>query len=325
MSAAALMKSSSIVLACLPGGKALLGLSGGPDSVALLHLLLAAGHRDLVVCHLNHSLRGRESDEDAAFARSLAESHGLECEIAKVDVRARAKKKHLSIETAAREARHAFFKRVSRQHGTREVLLAHHADDQAETILGNMLRGCGLDGIVGMRLVTRLDGGIHLLRPLLRTRRAAIDAYLIQQGLAYREDSSNASFEHRRNRIRHEALPLLGHIAGRDVTPLINRLGLIAESSGDFLDKQAAAWLQQCLEGRALCQLDVLRGLHPGLLHRVIALWMRELLKLPGIGFKEIGGVSAMLLPGARAKVNLPAGFFARRKAGRLWVERLPS
>ena len=319
------MKSSSIALACLPGGKALLGLSGGRDSVALLHLLLAAGHRDLVVCHLNHALRGRESDEDAAFVRSLAESHGLACEIAKTDVRARAKKKHLSIETAAREARHAFFKRLCRQHRTCEVLLAHHADDQAETILGNMLRGCGLDGLVGMRLVTRLDAGIQLLRPLLRTRRSEVDAYVMDQALAYREDSSNASPGHRRNRIRHEALPLLGDIAGRDVIPLINRLGVIAESSGDFLDKEAAAWLQACVEGQALCQLDVLQGLHPALLHRVIALWLRELLQLPGIGFKEIGDVAAMLLPGARAKMNLPEDCFARRKAGRLWVERLPS
>jgi tRNA(Ile)-lysidine synthase len=90
------MNSSLPVLACLPDGKALLGLSGGRDSVALLHLLLAAGRRDLVLCHLNHGLRGRESDEDAAFVRSLAEKHGLACEIAKSNVKAQAKKKKLS-------------------------------------------------------------------------------------------------------------------------------------------------------------------------------------------------------------------------------------
>ena len=315
------MKPTTPALACLPDGKALLGLSGGRDSLALLHLLLAAGHRDLVVCHLNHGLRGRESDADAAFVRSMAEKHGLACELAKTNVKAHAKKKKLSIETAAREARHAFFKRMSRKHGTSDVLLAHHADDQAETILGNVLRGCGLEGLAGMRLVTDLDSGLRFLRPLLQVRRSEIDAYVAAQSLAYREDSSNASAEHRRNRLRHEALPILGEIAGRDVVPLLNRLGAIAGSDEMFLQQEAVAWFEACREGKILTQLDSLRELAPAILSRVIAFWLREHLKLSGIGFDEVRSVQFLLLPDAPAKVNLPGGRFARRKAGCVWVE----
>ena len=314
------MNSSLPALACLPDGKALLGLSGGRDSVALLHLLLAAGHRDLVLCHLNHGLRGRESDEDAAFVRSLAEKHGLEGEITKTNVKAQAKKKKLSLETAAREARHAFFKRMSHKHGTCDVLLAHHADDQAETILGNVLRGCGLEGLAAMGLVTDLDNGLRFLRPLLRVRRAEIDAYVQAQGIAYREDSSNASAEHRRNRLRHEALPLLSEIAGRDVVPLLNRLGTIAKRDESFLHDEATAWFEACREGRTLTQLDSLRELDPAILSRVIGFWLREHLKLPGIGFDEIREVSSLLLPDGPAKINLPGKRFVRRKAGCLWM-----
>lgn len=315
------MNPSAPSLACYPDGRALLGISGGRDSVVLLHLLLAAGRRDVLLCHLNHGLRGRESDEDAAFVRSLAEKHGLACEIAKTNVKAQAQKKKLSIETAARQARHAFFKRMSRKHGTNEVLLAHHADDQAETILGNVLRGCGLEGLAAMGLVTDLDSGLCFVRPLLHVRRAEIDAYVQSKGIAYREDSSNASAEHRRNRLRHEALPLLSEIAGRDVVPLLNRLGTLAERDEYFLHEEALSWFEACREGEALTQLDSLRELDPAILSRVIAIWLREHEKLPGIGFDEIRQVFSLLLPDGPAKVNLPSGRFVRRKAGRLFVE----
>jgi tRNA(Ile)-lysidine synthase len=209
---------------------------------------------------------------------------------------------------------------MSRKHATHEVLLAHHADDQAETILGNVLRGCGLEGLAAMGLVTDLDNGLCFLRPLLRVRRAEIDAYVEAKGIAYREDSSNASPEHRRNRLRHEALPLLSEIAGRDVVPLLNRLGSIAERDEFFLNDEAAAWFEACREGQTLTQLDSLRELDPAILSRVIVFWLREHLKLPGIGFDEIREVSSLLFPNGPAKINLPGKRFVRRKAGCLWV-----
>ena len=315
------MKSLSLALACFPDGKALLGLSGGRDSVVLLHLMLAAGRRDLIVCHLNHRLRGKDSDEDERFVRALAEKHDLPCEIGKVDVKALAKRKKLSIETAARDARHAFFRRMARKHGTKVVLLAHHAEDQAETILGNMLRGCGLEGLSGMSVETQLVGGLTLLRPLLSLRRAQIDAYVLEHGLAYREDGSNASLEHRRNRLRHEALPMLAEIAGRDVVPILNRLGGLAQRDESYLDDLARRVLEEVRTRDGLHELELLREIDAAVLSRVLAIWLREDCALTGIGHEEIQRAMSVLMPGGPAKVNLPAHKHLRRKAGRLWVE----
>lgn len=315
------MISRTPVLACLPEGKALLGISGGRDSVVLLHLLLAAGHRDLVLCHLNHRLRGAESDADAEFVRELARKHDLLCEIARSDVQALANRRKLSVETAAREARHAFFKRMSRKHGTPVVLLAHHADDQAETILGNICRGCGLEGLSGMQLETRLANGIILLRPLLHLRRADIDAIIERKELPFREDSSNASADHRRNRLRHEALPLLADISGRDVIPILNRLGVIASHAESFLDAQARGILERHLRADGLHDLAALQTHEHALISRVLGIWLRDCCALPGIGYDEILLAMQMLPPNGIAKINLPGCKHLRRKAKRLWVE----
>jgi tRNA(Ile)-lysidine synthase len=275
----------------------------------------------LIVCHLNHRLRGKDSDEDARFVRALAEKHHLPCEIARVDVKALAKRKKLSIETAAREARHAFFRRMARKHDTQVVLLAHHAEDQAETILGNMLRGCGLEGLSGMSVETPLADGLTLLRPLLSLRRAQIDAYVLEHGLAYREDGSNASLEHRRNRLRHEALPLLAEIAGRDVVPILNRLGSMAQRDESYLDDLARRVLEEVRTCDGLHELELLREIDAAVLSRVLAIWLREDCALTGIGHEEIQRAMSVLMPGGQAKVNLPAHKHLRRKAGRLWVE----
>jgi tRNA(Ile)-lysidine synthase len=158
----------------------MLAISGGRDSVALLHLLLEAGFTNLILCHLNHGLRGKESDGDAAFVRRLAMKHGLKCEIESEDVAALAEKHRISTETAAREARHAFLLRMAEKHDTWVVFLAHHAEDQAETILANLCRGSGLAGLAGMHAVQRLDSGLHLVRPLLQVRRNEIDAFFAE-------------------------------------------------------------------------------------------------------------------------------------------------
>jgi tRNA(Ile)-lysidine synthetase-like protein len=144
--------------------------------VALLHLLVEAGFQKLVVCHLDHRLRGRASTEDAKFVRRLAEKLGLQCEIGRVDVRLRMKERCESLETAARHARHGFFAECAAKHRCRQVLLAHHSDDQAETVLWNLLRGS--HGLKGMREEQTISVGgtkLRLSRPLLGLRRAELD------------------------------------------------------------------------------------------------------------------------------------------------------
>jgi tRNA(Ile)-lysidine synthase len=204
------------------------------------------------------------------------------------------------------------------------VLLAHHAEDQAETILANLCRGSGLAGLAGMHAVQRLDSGLHLVRPLLQVRRSEIDAYLKSKRYKFREDSSNTSPKHRRNRLRHEALPLLNDIFARDVVPQVLRLGSLAEQDDDCLQRQAFAFLtapQQVNEDRSLSITKELLTLHPAVLSRVFALWFREVMELPGIEHDEIEAAMTMLAPDGPAKINLPHDRHLRRKAKRLWVE----
>lgn len=310
--------------ACVPSQPAMLAISGGRDSVALLHLLLEAGFTNLILCHLNHGLRGKESDGDAAFVKRLAKKLGLKCEIEVENVTALAKQRRISVETAAREARHAFLLRMAEKHDIWVVFLAHHAEDQAETILANLCRGSGLSGLAGMRLVQRLDSGLHLVRPLLHARRDEIDAFLKTKRIKFREDSSNRSPKHRRNRLRHEVLPLLNDVFVRDVSALIARLGVLADRDDDFLQQQAAAFLSAAgnlNEDRSLPVTKELLALHPAVLSRVFALWLREVLELPGIEHDEIEAAMAMLSPDGPAKINLPHDRHLRRKARRLWVE----
>jgi tRNA(Ile)-lysidine synthase len=315
------MKMPPPQLAFLPQGKALLGLSGGRDSVALLHLLLEAGHRELILCHLNHRLRGAEADEDAALVRELARQHSLCCEVSRCDVRALAKRRHLSLETAAREARHAFFSRMSRKHSTQLVILAHHAEDQVETMLANMLRGCGMDGLAGMQPITTLENGLTLLRPMLDLRRQQIDHYILTHALPFREDSSNQSAEHQRNRLRHEALPLLAQISGRDVVPLLCRLSKQAGRDEAFLESEARRLLPTFLHQNDLQNLQQLSDLPRSLSSRIVSLWLREHHQLTGIGFAEIEAALSLMQPHCPAKINLPGAIHLRRKAKKLWVE----
>src|ERR1700757_2690650 len=132
----------------------LVGVSGGRDSVSLLHWLVDLGYHKLIVCHLNHQLRGRSSDADARFVEKLTATYRADFERGTANVRALAKKKKRSIETAAREARYSFFAKAARRHRCHTIFLAHHADDLVETFLLNLIRGAGLTGLAAMRDVS---------------------------------------------------------------------------------------------------------------------------------------------------------------------------
>src|SRR2546423_677679 len=183
----------------------LVGVSGGRDSVALLHRLLDLGYKNLVVCHLNHQLRGRSSAADARFVGKLAAKQSLAFELGTADVRALAAKKKLSIEAVAREARYFFFGRTGKRKRCRPFFLAHHADDLVETFLLNLFRGAGTAGLGGMRQVSkrRIDNvDLTIVRPLLDLWRDDINEYVRQHRLKFREDASNKNLRPLRNRFR---------------------------------------------------------------------------------------------------------------------------
>ncbi|TDU80712.1 tRNA(Ile)-lysidine synthase [Prosthecobacter fusiformis] len=285
-------------------------------------MLVTAGHHQLILCHLNHGLRGRESGQDAVFIRRLARRYELPCEIAKADVAGMAKAQRISLEMAGRNARYDFLQRMAVKHEAARIYLAHHADDQAETILANLCRGTGIGGLKGMLAET--SGGPVLCRPLLGMPRQEIEAYIETHGLDYREDSSNVSPAHRRNRLRHEVLPLLNQVYQREVAPLIVRLGRQAARDDGCLWEQAMEFVSAAgaIESDGSLRAgQELRSLHPAVLSRVLHHWLGYVLGLPGMDAVIMDAVLSMLHPGGPAKINLPENRHLRRKAGRMWVE----
>lgn len=291
----------------------LIGVSGGRDSMALLHILVEAGWTNLVVCHLDHGLRGAASTRDATFVRKAAVRLGLPFETARADTAAFARQHGLSLELAARELRHAFFEICARKHRCRRLFLAHHADDQVETILFNFLRGAGAPGLSGMKPASRL-GQTEIRRPLLAIRRDEITAYVRRKKIAFREDASNTSPAHTRNRIRHILIPAMEKAVGPAFRPAILRAAAILADENALLESLTPDPAEElsCAEVRAL-PLPLQR--------RMMLRWLKER-GIAEAGFAEVERVLSLLdSAGGPAKINLPEGRHARRRQGKIFLE----
>ncbi len=211
---------SQDILGRIPAGKLLAAVSGGTDSIALLHgiwRLRKERKWDITVAHVQHNLRGRESRQNEKFVETIARQLHLNYASRSVQVRSFAKQHKFGIEAAARILRYQALGDLARETGARSVLVAHNANDQAETLLLNLLRGTGIGGLCGMRLRRSLkditgrarDARISLFRPLLVFSRPQIAAYVKSQRLKFFQDRSNRSLIHRRNWVRHKLIPLM--------------------------------------------------------------------------------------------------------------------
>jgi tRNA(Ile)-lysidine synthase len=299
-------------------GRYLIGVSGGRDSVALVHWLVNLGYKKLIVCHLNHQLRGRSSDADARFVEKIAGKYRAEFELESANVHAFATKQKMSIETAARDSRYSFFAKVAKRRRCHTIFLAHHADDLVETFLINLFRGAGSAGLAGIREVsTRCidDVGLTIVRPLLGVWRKQIDNYVRKHRLTFREDASNKNLNPFRNRIRHRIIPYLEKICGRNIRPAIWRAATIAG--------EEEAWIEKQLPDSTDAQFSVgqLRALPVALQRRAILKWLRAQ-NIAEVGFDVIERIRSLLDPAAPvAKINLAHDQHARRRAGRIFVE----
>jgi len=298
----------------------LVGVSGGRDSVALLHWLVANGYRDLVVCHFNHQLRGRASDADARFVQKLAGNLGLPAVVAQTDVKKLAAKRKMSIETAARFARFRFFAETARRRRCDTLLLAHHADDLVETFLLNLLRGAGSTGLAGIRESSQHQVGavqLRVIRPLLRVWRNDIDGYVRKHRLAFREDASNARLGPLRNRIRLRVIPFLEKTVGRGIRQNIWRTAMIVAEEEQFFSE-----LLPDVEAKAdQMALRPLRQMAVALQRRTLHKWLRNA-DVADIGFDLIERVRGMLdVAAGVARTNLPRNRYVRRRAGKLYLE----
>jgi len=303
-----------------PSRRYLIGVSGGRDSVALLHCLTSLGYQRLIVCHLDHRLRGRSSTADAKFVKALAKKLNVECEIARTNVAALARRMGESIETAGRNARYEFVARIARRRRCPTIFLGHHADDLVETFLFNLFRGAGPGGLGAIRrIATRQvdDVQLTLVRPFLGIAREEIDAYLKAHRLKYRNDATNETLGPLRNRIRHRIIPYIERQLGRNIRGALWRAAMISADEAEL-----AETLVDPLSASS-CELGVkeLRALPRALQRRTIHLWLQAR-GIANLDFEAIERVRALVQPDVRqAKTNLPRDRHARRRAGKLFLE----
>jgi tRNA(Ile)-lysidine synthase len=267
---------SSIDHACLglsapPNSKLLMAVSGGADSVALLRSLVRVAPRNawrLRVCHVNHGLRGEESDADEAFVRQLAESLSLQMDVRRVAVLEHARTHRQSTETAARELRYEALLTALGEWDGDALVTAHTKNDQAETLLLHLLRGAGLRGLGGMR-----SARAQILRPLLDIDRQTVILALQADNQGYRLDSSNSDDEHARNRVRNHVIPTLQHVQP-DPIEVLARSARLLQDDADLLAAETRVALERlCLEAsdaEVTLPRAALLALHPSLVRSLL-------------------------------------------------------
>lgn len=221
------------------GDKVVVGVSGGPDSICLIHVLHVLKHKlgiDLVAAHVNHCLRGEEADKDEEYVEKFCKNIGIECFVKKVDVHKVSIEKGISCETAGREVRYEFFKEILEKTNGQKIAVAHNSNDQAETVLMRIMRGSGLEGLGGIRAV-RDD---IYVRPILHISRKEIEEYCEGNKLNPRIDKTNLESIFTRNKIRLELIPYIEKNFNKDIVEGLNRLVDTIRKDNDYIN--SIAW-----------------------------------------------------------------------------------
>jgi tRNA(Ile)-lysidine synthase len=315
------------------GGSTTLAVSGGPDSVALLcafHELHPEAR--LVIAHLNHQLRGDESDADEAFVAQLREQLGnpenVEYRHERMDVAAAAEGESANLEATARRIRYDWLRKVAQDTNSRWVATGHTADDQAETVLHRLLRGSGLRGLRGIAPRQLLSPQITLIRPLLSVTRAEVMEFLTSRQMEFRLDRTNLDLSFTRNRIRHELLPLLADKYNPDIARILAQLAEQAEEAYHATESRAQNLLRDVELPRAgqvlVFDRPRLAAAPRDLIREMFRLvWLRESWPENDMTFEAWDRLAAVACGEAPA-ADLPAGIRARARERVVQVGRLP-
>ena len=292
-----------------PGDRVGVAVSGGADSVVLLHVLCRLSKQlqiqNPLILHANHQLRGAESNADEDFVRSLAASLGLHIVVAQFAL------ENGNLEESARVARREFFRMSQKQHGLAKVALGHTLSDQAETVLFRIFRGSGLAGLAGMRMTTQ----DRLIRPLLTTKRLEVREWAKAEGIAWREDSSNLDARYSRNRLRHVTIPSLEKDYNPNLESVLAGMAQVAQSEEEYWSQQIEEIYPEITKRTQLgliFQIADLSGLHVAVQRRLIRRSLLDLRgHLRGIDLPHVDGIlgicgserghDRILIPGADA------------------------
>lgn len=334
----AIVNLVSDCLRTLPGiaNGLVVAVSGGPDSVALLRAVVAEGPplgcRNIVVAHLNHQLRGTESDRDEAFVAEVqnqltADVPELQGCHERMDVASIARAEGENLEAAARRLRYRWLAEVARDNGILWVATGHTADDQAETVLHRLLRGTGLQGLRGIAARRELEPGIGLVRPLLPVTRAEVLSYLASLGQAYCVDASNDDPRFTRNRLRNELLPLLAEQYNPGIVPVLGRLAAQAEDFFQEEDQSAGELLRQAEHPRAGDVVVLDRSTLATAPHWLIRstfrrIWRREAWPMDTMNFAAWDRLAGVAI-GEIAALDLPGGVRARARNAVVQLSRV--
>jgi tRNA(Ile)-lysidine synthase len=310
-----------------PKDSVIIAVSGGPDSVALLHILYEiAPHFSLKlgVAHLNHCLRRNDSENDAEFVESLAATLDLPCYVQKRDILRYQRENRLSLEEAARRVRYEFLDHIANAYQYNKIALGHHADDNAELVLMNLFRGTGTLGLSG--IPPKRDEKI--IRPMIRLTRTDIVEFLDQNRLKCVFDRTNADTRHLRNRVRHDLIPVLKESYNPNISDTLNRLSSIVRSEEEWIEDVVHPFFEKAVLSSQQHQIElsvpVLNRYHKALQRRVIRL---ALLKTKGnlrhIGFANIDSVIDLLMKKSPfGKIDLPADIRIRRDQDTIHIFR---
>ncbi|MGG1638109.1 tRNA lysidine(34) synthetase TilS [Paenibacillus sp. NRS-1760] len=304
-------------------------VSGGPDSMALLHMLSAVAKSNeisIIAAHVNHGFRVEESAHELIVVKQFAQQLGVICETVTFDMPSYIEETRMNGQAASRERRYGFLHEIATRYGASRIALAHHADDQAETVLMRLIRGTGLTGLAGI-LSKRREKNVELIRPLLRMNKSDLLRYCEEHQIPYCTDSSNKERHYFRNIIRLDILPYLSK-HNPHISQSLQRLAEVAGAEDEWMEKQTEALFAQLVTlspGGCAISCDDLHGLHVALQRRLIKLILSYLSKeTEKISFEQIETMRLAASTHAPAtwRIDAGAGICCAREYDRMrWIQ----
>lgn len=304
------------------GDNVIVGLSGGGDSVCLFLVLNEFRKKinfNLFAVHINHGIRGISAISDEMFAVSLCERENIPIEVYRINAVEIAKNEKMSLEEAGRRARYNIFAEEAKKHNNAKIAVAHHINDQAETVLFNMIRGSGLKGMGGMQPVRD-----NIIRPFLCVTRDEIIQFLKECDENFCTDETNEDDEYTRNLIRNKVVPILNDIQKESVSHIANMASELREAN-EYIDMQTRKAFENCVkeaEGGYFIGTKVLKDEAPIIVRNVIILTMQHMIdEWKDVSRVHINDVYGLIQKGKGKEIHLPKGLKARRTSGGIFIE----